>query len=121
MTRNSRRATRIAERRILRDYLRRGSSSPAFEELQQKYPNYRGLARRFLEIITRAPQEGAASYRGTFGAGVSTEAHDWMRRIGLLEKRDLFRGKTHRESRRGIRKVVRFGGADNRRGDEGFA
>ena len=121
MTRNSRRAKRIAERRIPRFYLRRGSSSPAFEELQQKYPNYRGLARRFLKILTRAPQKGAASYRGTFGAGVSTEAHDWMRRIGLLERRDLFRGETHRESRRGIRKVVRFGGADNRRGDEGFA
>jgi hypothetical protein len=29
------------ERRILRYHLRRGSSSPAFEELRQKYPNFR--------------------------------------------------------------------------------
>jgi hypothetical protein len=29
------------ERRILRYHLRRGSTSPAFEELRQKYPNFR--------------------------------------------------------------------------------
>jgi hypothetical protein len=29
------------ERRILHYHLRRGSSSPTFEELRQKYPNYR--------------------------------------------------------------------------------
>ena len=34
-TRNSRKARRIAERRILVYHLRRGSSSPAFEELSQ--------------------------------------------------------------------------------------
>lgn len=28
------------ERRVLRYHLRRGSSSPAFEKLRQKYPNY---------------------------------------------------------------------------------
>jgi hypothetical protein len=103
--------------------LRRGSSSPAFEgEISELSP----LARSFLEIPARVPlgSSGRAgtSYRGTFETrGISTEAQDWMRSIGLLERGDLFRGKTHRESRRGIRKVVHFGGADNRRGDEGFA
>ena len=40
-----------------------------------------------------------------------------MRRVGLLERRYLFRRETQGECRDGIHKVMRFGSADDRRGD----
>jgi hypothetical protein len=59
MTRNSRRARRIAERPILRYHLRRGSSSPAFERLRQKYPNDQdelAVFSKFLEGLPKREQ-----------------------------------------------------------------
>lgn len=52
---------------------------------------------------------------------VSAETKDRMRSIRLLERGNLFGCEAQRESCDGVRKVVRFCGANNRRSDEGFA
>jgi hypothetical protein len=44
----------MAERRILRYHLRSGSSSPAFEELPQKYPNYQNSLAVFSKFLQRS-------------------------------------------------------------------